>query len=488
MTRPPLLPLALSLLAAACGGDGAGVEGPNVLLITLDTTRADHIACYGGSAHTPVLDRIAREGARFERAISTAGITPMSHSSILTGLNNYRHGMRVFHSELVSHRLKDSVDTLPELLKRRGYATAATVSGYPVSAAYGLDQGFDYFSTGAVDAAGLDLSRQQRHEANFDTSGISATQRRGDRTVSDALEWLADRGEDGAWCLWVHLFDVHDTSLVPPVEFVREHGILEYPSPDTPAAGPIGNQWRERMYDPELAYMDQQIGRLVAWLEGAGEWENTIVVITADHGQGLTDGLRRHGWVKHRLIYDWCIRVPLLIRLPGGKHAGVVVGEQVRTIDVLPTVLEALDIGAPEVEGASLLALMRGEREPAPRMAYADALNALDAHSPGKKLPPGQDDNLFCATDGVWKFVLHKNQPASSELYHLAQDPLEAHNLYAPDHPEVARLGAWLRERRVDHLEPPGAEIMTPEQLAEHKAKLEASGYVGGGDEDEDGY
>ena len=141
--RRAALPLALmAALFPGCGG-GSTADRMNVLLITLDTTRPDRMSCYGGQPGlTPTIDAFAGEGVRFERAISTAGITPMSHSSILTGLNNYAHGMRVFYSPEVSHRLKDVVDTLPEVLQPLGYRTAARVSSYPVSAAYGLDQGF----------------------------------------------------------------------------------------------------------------------------------------------------------------------------------------------------------------------------------------------------------------------------------------------------------------------------------------------------------
>jgi len=472
---------ALSLALAGCGG-GEESGGMNVLLITLDTTRPDRMSCYGGAPGlTPEIDAIAAEGARFERAISTAGITPMSHSSILTGLNNYAHGMRVFFSEEVSHRLKESVDTLPELLASRGYQTAARVSSYPVSSAYNLDQGFADFDSG-VDLGALDLTKQQRHGVSWDTSGKTATQRRGDLTTDSALEWLDANGEKGPWCMWLHMFDVHDFSLVPPAEFAADYGV-QYPSAEESRKMPGSLEWRERIYDPELAFMDRQIARLRRWLEEHGQDENTVIVITADHGQGMTEGLRNHGWMKHRLLYDWCVRVPLIVRVPGGPSR-VVVENQVRTIDVTPTILEALEVPVrSRMEGESLMGLMRGEAESEPRIAYADALNAYDSHAPGaKKLPPNQYDNLFMACDGRWKLIWHERSPEHSQLYDLVKDPSELKNLYALDHPAAVRLTAFLQEREVNRVEPPGASDGGPDADA-----LNSLGYGGeDGGEDED--
>ena len=485
--RAPLAPGALAAalalgLTAACGA-GEPEARPNVLLITLDTTRADRLSCYGGAAGlTPTIDALAREGTRFDRAVSTAGITPMSHASILTGLNNYAHGMRVFYSPDVSHRLKDAVDTLPEILGRAGYRTAARVSSYPVSEHYGLDQGFDDFESG-VDLDGLDLTEQQSHDTSWDTGGRTTTQRRGDLTTDSALRWLDRNGEDGPWCMWVHMFDVHDQSLVPPTAFVERFGIT-YHEPGTRLPMAARVQWRERMYDPELAWMDAQVARLVAWLEERGQLDDTVIVVTADHGQGLTDGLRRHGWMKHRLLYDWSVRVPLIARGPG-VPAGAVVDAQVRTIDVLPTIAEAVDapIRMP-VEGDSLLGLARGEVEPEPRVAYADALNHHDAHSPpASKLPPHQKDNLFMACDGRWKLIWHERNPEHGQLYDLLKDPMELDDQFREDHPMVPGLFAFLEDRGAFATEPPGSGSKAPDVAA-----LRALGYsAGGGDDDEDG-
>ncbi len=450
------IPALCAAALAACSG-GSDAARLNVLLITLDTTRPDHMGCYGAEDDiTPNIDRLAADGARFERAISTAGITPMSHASILTGLNNYRHGMRVFYSEECSHRLKDSVDTLPEILAAKGYRTAGMVSAYVVSEIYNLDQGFQDFDSGvAIDE--IDISHQQKHATEWDPGGRTNTQRRGDFTVDAALSWLEEKGTgDDPWCLWVHMFDVHDFSLVPPPEHAAKFGIT-YPPVGTKVVGMEMHQWRERMYDPELNFVDLQVGRLLDWLRQNDQYDDTIVVITADHGQGLMDGLERHGWPKHRLLYDWCIRVPLIVRIPG-EEAGLVVSDQVRTIDILPTLLEALDVGLQsEIEGLSLLPLMHHQSEPEPRMAYADALNLYDAHSPKKKLPRGQRDNMFAVTDGVWKLIWKEHQRELSELYHLAEDPLEANNLWSPEHPQALRLEAFLEEKGARLIELPTA-------------------------------
>ncbi|MDA0947321.1 MAG: sulfatase [Planctomycetota bacterium] len=470
----PLLLLAAGALLPSCGD---GQARPNVLLVTLDTTRPDRMSVYGGKAQVPTLERIAGEGVRFERCVSTAGITPMSHAAILSGLNNYSHGLRVFHSDKAGFQLPDSVETLPEKLKAAGYRTGARVSSYPVSTNKKLDQGFEDFSTGGVEAEDLDLSHQQKHETQFDQSGVTSTQRRGDRTVDEALAWL-EKGGDQPWMLWVHMFDVHDTSVVPPAEFAAARGIT-YPSPDEPIRGMASHQWRDRMYDPELEWMDAQLARVADYLDRTGQWDNTVVVVTADHGQGLLDGLERHGWVKHRLLYDWSIRVPLLVRAPGMPQ-GEVVSKQVRTIDIVPTILQLCDLpGSPVLEGASVVDLWQGAEESQPRVAYADALNLYDDHSPrAKALPPGQYDNLYVATDGEWKFVWHEREPENSELYHLTEDPGEVNNLYAAqkDSEAAVRLRKWLEARNPQEVRP------QEETSGPSGAALNQLGY--GGDEE----
>ena len=473
-----LLALALGASVSCSGSESASGPKPlNVLLITLDTTRADRLGCYGyEAADTPVIDRLAAEGLRFGRALSTAGITPMSHSSILTGLNNYDHGMRVFHSEEVSHRLKDEVDTLPEILRRQGWRTGAAISSYPVSEHYNLDQGIDSFASGSVKVEDLALDKQQKHTTHWARGGASLTQRCGNETIDDALAFLQEGDPEQPWCLWVHLFDVHDFSIVPPAEFLEELGI-ECPPEGTFTQGRAQHRWRETMYDPELTFMDRQLGRLVSYLEASGELESTIIVLTADHGQGLNDGLKRHGWGKHRLLYDWSLHVPLIVRLPGMQPT--VVEAQVRTIDILPTVLEALNMPpAKGIEGKSLLGLARGEREATPRIAYADALNLYDAHAPKPAALKKNYDNLYCVTDGLWKLIWHEEREENSELFHLTEDPLELKNLWSKEHPEAQRLFAFLEKHEAWKTEAP-----TGHAPANTEALIQL-GYGGGDDDD----
>lgn len=471
--------LTLALLAS-CGPTERTPDASrdlNLLLVTLDTTRADHLSCYGGAEGvTPNLDALAADGIRFERALSTAGLTPMSHASMLTGRNPYAHGLRVFFGDL-DHSLPRDVPSLPELLAHVGWSTAAFVSAYPVSQAFGLDRGYQSFSSSVDERLDtLDPSESQRPERFWADAPSNRTQRRSDATTDAALTWLEEHADTGPWHLWVHYFDVHDFSLVPPLSYAEARGV-QY----TPELPPSSVPAREAMYDFELEYMDGQFGRLIEWLQRSGQYENTVILVVADHGQGLEDGLKRHGWPSHRLLYDWSIHVPLLLRLPEQVALtlpvpvpGRVVSEQVRTIDLLPTVLELFDLPPPEgVEGRSLMSLLRGELDE-PRIAYADALNLEERYVKIEALPESQRDDLYAVVEARWKLIWHRAHPERSELYDLELDPLELVNVLT-DHPEeVERLRSFLVERDAFRRVPKAAGGRVPDAGA-----LDDLGYTG---------
>ncbi|MDA1265284.1 MAG: sulfatase-like hydrolase/transferase, partial [Planctomycetota bacterium] len=399
-----------------------------------------------------------------------------------TGLNNYAHGMRVFHSDEISHTLKEEVDSLPEILRERGgYTTGAMLSAYVVSEIYNLHQGFDRYLHG-VNLEEINAEQQNKHTVFFDRTGQTDTQRRADRTVRDALGWLNEKKEEGRhWMMWMHLFDVHDYTIVPPDEWIADSGTLFPLTASDPPRDPK-HDLREQLYGPELTYMDAQLGRVLQWLRDNGQYDRTVVVITADHGQGLKDGLKRHGWAKHRLLYDWGVHVPLIVKVPGEKPA-TVVADQVRTIDIVPTILEALEIGSSQsVHGASVLGLMRGEEEAGKRMAYADALNLFDDHAPAAgRMPAGQHDNLYSACDGDWKLVWRTQNPATGELFDLRADPKELQNLFAMDHPEVLRLKKYLDDADAFRIDRP----RDGEGTAASADALGGLGYGGGGEEED---
>lgn len=456
---PVLAVLGLAALGGAAWWFGARARPVrwNVVLLTLDTTRADFLGCYGRPGDpTPNLDALARAGARFDRAISTAAVTPVSHASILTGLDNREHGVRVL-AGLCGYKLKPEVPTLATILGSAGWATAAVHSAFPVSAYYGFDHGFDVFDSfeGAI----------QKSQAGTMSWPLTKLQRRSDDTTRIVIDELSRL--DQPFCLWVHYWDPHDPVLLPPGTGQRQ---------DLPRA-PDGQLVPSReLYGAEVSYLDSQIGRLFDALKASGEWEHTLVVVVADHGEGLGD----HDWQFHRILYQEQIRVPLLVRVPGLAPVGAV-ADTVSTTDIAPTVLDYLGVGAPRaMSGRSLRPLLEG-RPDAPRTAYADQVNGYDLNAAMLAKRP-YDDFLYAVVDRGWKLVWRPLHPDRSELFHLDEDPREEHNRLA-DAPEqllrlqklLARHGGWVT-----------APCHTPEDPGlDREAALQilaGLGYAGGGE------
>jgi arylsulfatase A-like enzyme/Flp pilus assembly protein TadD len=422
------------LLAALMLGACTDSKKPNLVLLTLDTTRADHLGAYGHpQSQTPVIDLIAEKGWLFERAMATVPITLPSHASILTGRYPLGHGVRdngVF-------KLGEGQLTLAEILKAEGYATGAAIGAYPLIGKFGMGQGFDYFNDRvAINFEDYKGERvKEREHLYFD-------ERSAQQVNAALLPWVKEHA-DRPFFAWLHYFDPHR-----PWE----------------AVAPFSNRFPNDGYLAEIAYSDHAFGLFLRELEAMGLLENTVIVIVGDHGEGLG----QHQEQTHSLLnYNSTLHVPLIIKAPDIDPGRV--DEIVSTVDVVPTVLELLNIPNrwnDKLDGRSLTALAKGEAQAhrVRRNYYAETLSPRISHGWGE---------LRTLYYGDYKYI-HGPRP---EFYDLASDPQEHNDLIASD-PERAevmkeRLSRWLNEYSVEtasHIE------------ADHETiqRLMSLGYISG--------
>ncbi len=404
-------------------------DRPSVLLVTLDTTRADHLGCYGYAKDTsPNLDGFAAGGVLFTNAIAQASVTPVSHASILTGLNPYSHGLRVMHGR-TRNRLADSQRTLAEVLRAAGYQTAAFVSAFPVTERFGLHQGFDHFDSDFMKA---------EPEQLVSKDGVVSTgrnQRRADETTDRALAWLASARSP--YFVWIHYFDPHDPDLLPPSEVLSRYG--------KPGPTDTERDILRALYDIEIEYMDHHIGRVLDWLKTSGGDERTVVVVVADHGEGLGD----HDWWTHGILYQEQIHVPLMMRgpaIPAGKR----LDHLVRSIDIMPTILELVDLdpeARPAMDGRSLVACFSGSSADSDLTAYADSLSML-TYGFTERVRDVKDEMMLVIVRGPWKYIHHLQRSNESELFNLAADPDELVNVITSHRDVAERLRSDLMARQ----------------------------------------
>jgi len=438
--RRPLL--ALLVLAAACGprtAPAARDGAPNVLLITIDTLRADRLGLYGYPRPTsPELDRFAAGAVVFEEAQASAPWTLPSLASLLTGEDPATHACRSFGSVL-----DDSFETLPERLLAAGYDTACVTSHLFTTTRHGLQQGFvhtdDSFAYPEVEPA-----------RNITSQVIS------DKAIR-FLEQKRAAADGRPWLLWLHYFDPHE-EYMPHEDLAALFTSEGEPTPATV----FGDR-----YDAEVRYTDHHVGRVLASLSEAGQADDTIVVVLSDHGEELYErGALGHGHSMHREL----LHVPFLLRAPGLAPRRI--ATVVRQTDVPATVLELAGLPAPASSGRSLVPLLRGETLPeAPALAeLARGARPLDA-----------------LRSGTLKLIV---APDSGELqlYDLARDPLETSNVAGERPADVARLRGELEQLKALGAQR-GARFGSTASLAFTpglEADLEALGYVGDEDEDEE--
>ena len=303
-----------------------GVNQPNILLVTMDTTRADHLSLYGYSAvETPNLDEIGSKGVVFEQCATVSPLTLPAHCSILTGFYPPYHGVRVNGN----NALRDDLTTLAEVFSSAGYGTAAFIGAFVLDGRWGLKQGFNYYDDH------FDLKKYKQLD-------LGLVQRPGNEVVDSALSWL-EKNQREPFFAWVHLYDPHLPYQPPEPYFSR----YNYSPPVS-------------LYDGEIAFMDEQIGRLSKWLKANGLEEKTIIVLVGDHGEGLGE----HGELAHGyFIYDYAVHVPLIISTPDQKFQGKRVSLEVSTVDIFPTVMELAGLKGRAAQGRSLVQMMAGRKE-----------------------------------------------------------------------------------------------------------------------------
>ncbi len=404
-----------------------GLEKPNVLLITMDTTRADHLPLYGyNGVQTPHLNELGQRGVVFEQCATASPLTLPAHCSILTGYYPPYHGVRVNGNNALS----EAQTTAAEIFAAAGYKTAAFIAAFVLDGRWGLKQGFDYYDDQ------FDLKKYKQLD-------LGTVQRPGNEVVDSALKWLEENRERPFFA-WVHLYDPH-LPYEPPEPYFTQYRY--YP--------PVS------LYDGEIAFMDEQIGRLYSWLKSRELDQKTVIVLVGDHGEGLGD----HGELAHGyFIYDYAVRVPLIVVSPHRKLQGVRVPSQVSVVDLLPTMTGLAGLQPPTTQGRSLLRLMFGKKEKE-IPAYSESLSP--------NLHYGWSPLLALRTSG-FKFI----DAPRPELYDLKNDPKELNDVQNR-YPE---LGLSLK-RELDSLtekisfgapEPQAANLDS-----ETVERLAALGYIG---------
>ncbi|MGA8314141.1 MAG: sulfatase-like hydrolase/transferase [Terriglobales bacterium] len=405
---------------------------PNVILITIDTVRADHVGCYGATnVRTPTLDALAHDGIVFERAISQVPLTWPSHAAILTGTYPFQNGVQDFTGQPLDPRFR----SVAQVFKQQGYATGAVVSAFVLDRSWGLSRGFDFYDDAFA-------------PETFQQKDIGLVDRKAGESVTRALKWLNAGGEQKAqrrpFFFWLHLYDPHSP----------------YDPPE-----PFRTQYRGHLYDGEIAYADHELGRLMAWLKQDHIYDHTLIVVLSDHGESLGDhGEKEHGF----FVYNSTVHIPLIVKPPAGSgfRPGRVT-RPVETTAVAPTLLGLAGMKVATEKQFQSPALLGGNA------GNEDAGNEDSAYS----------ESFYSFSSFGWSPLhalqttrYHYIEAPVPELYDLLADPEEKNNLAPQQTATVAvledKLQSLLRQNPFKPAE--GGSGLSPDALE----KLRALGYV----------
>ena len=421
-----LVPRAAQSATGVDLGRPTSTRGPlNLVIVTLDTTRADRMGAYGNrDIETPAFDRIAREGVIFEDAVAAAPLTLPVHSSMFTGKFPPEHGVR----DNGGFFLGPDQTTLATVLKAHGYRTGGFIGAYVLDSKWGINQGFDtYFDK-------FDLSETR-------AISVAAIRRPGNEVVDQAIRWI-DGSRDGAFFAWIHLYDAH----------------APYRPPE-----PFATTYKTHPYNGGIAFADAQVARVLQKLQDLRLYDRTVIMIMGDHGESLGD----HGEAAHGFfVYNSTTRVPFAIRAPFSRTLRRAVSDPVRSVDVMPTALDLLGIAPPAgISGVSLAPLLTGARSELALDAYSEAMYPLHHY--------GWSD-LHALRSGRYK-VIDAPRP---ELYDMERDPGETANLYDSRRPLGDTMITRLRALE-DGFAKKQAAIPSASLDPEARQRLAALGYVG---------
>jgi arylsulfatase A-like enzyme/tetratricopeptide (TPR) repeat protein len=407
----------------------SGIEKPNVILLTLDTTRADHLACYGYShVKTPNLDSLAHRGVLFEQAAATSPLTLPSHCSILTGMYPTYHGVRINGNTA----LNEQQLTLAEVFSAQGYQCGAFIAAFVLDGRWGLKQGFQHYDDQ------FDLKKYKHID-------LGSVQKPGNEVMDVALDWLEEK-KNAPFFAWIHLYDPH-TPYEPPEPYLSEYR----------SRGLTG------LYDGEIAFMDEQIGRCISWLEKNGLDKSTTLVLVGDHGEGLgSHGEGTHGY----FIYDYAIHVPLIIVTPFERLRGARVSSQVGIVDIFQTLMEITAItSSVETQGRSLLPLMFRPQKNEDGFVYAESM------SPNLQFGWSSIHSLRTTQ---YKYI----DTPKAELYDLTEDPGEQTNLLQ-QYPDIVREMKEALDRLMEETSRGAPTPQAANLDKETVERLAALGYIG---------
>jgi arylsulfatase A-like enzyme len=445
----------LAVVWMGCGKPGP----PNLVVVSVDTLRADAIGAYGGPIATPAFDRLAAEGVLFEQAIAPAPETAATHATLFTGQRVQRHGVvrngTRFPAELV---------TLAETFRAAGYRTAAFVSSFVLDARFGWGQGFQLYDS-AFPRSGETVRNRAGFWGQHEFDGFD---RRAAATNQGAIAWLEDVEEP--FLLFVHYFDPHAPNAAAaeavqalPSGFARERAATWVELLDEDQRDVAQLRALIRGYHAEVMATDSALGDLLDALDARGLARNTLVAVTADHGEGLGE----HGLLDHAAhLYEEQLHVPLIVRWPAALSGGRRVSATVGLVDLAPTLWElaGVDASVASADGRSLAAALRDGGEPS-------SGSVLSRRRTFARRFQGQLGTKFSVRTDRWKYI--RSSAGPDELYDLTSDRSELHNVWEREAEAVKQLGALLDA----HLEEHPLRESTPQLTEEERRALEAMGY-----------